>query len=137
MTDSYPFIYSPGELLWIDLFNWVNFGFCVLALLESFWVSHLYHGEHGVEEELIIKKEASEMAELSVAELSAALIEKRHITTQWVDNVSKHLFPAACERGRHSNLGPTDLHILRSRVRLLCSVRCLFTRLGRCHDPHG
>ena len=104
MTDSYPFIYSPGELLWIDLFNWVNFGFCVLALLESFWVSYLYHGEHGVEEELIIKKEASEMAELSVAELSAALIEKRHITTQWVDNVSKHFFPAACERGRHSNL---------------------------------
>lgn len=84
-----------GELLWIDLFNWVNFGFCVLALLESFWVSYLYHGEHGVEEELIIKKKASEMAELSVAELSAALIEKRHITTQWVDNVSKHFFPAA------------------------------------------
>eukprot|EP00964_Phaeocystis_antarctica_P030125 scaffold16978_cov71-Phaeocystis_antarctica.AAC.4 len=84
-----------GELLWIDLWNWVNFGFCVLSLLESFLVHYLYYGEHGGENmaELTKKKGPSEMAELSAA--SAALIKRRQITTQRVDSFSKHFLPAA------------------------------------------
>ena len=84
-----------GEFLWIDLWNWVNFGFCVLALLESFWVHYLYYGEHGGENmaELTIKKRRSEMSELSA--VSAALINRRQITTQRVDSFSKHFLPAA------------------------------------------
>ena len=92
-----PFLLSIylGELLWIDLFNWVNFGFCVLALLESFLVHYLYYCEHGGENmaELTKKKGPSEMAELSAA--SVALIKRRQITTQRVDSFSKHFFPAA------------------------------------------
>ena len=73
----------------------MNFGFCVLSLLESFLVHYLYYCEHGDENmaELIIKKGPSEMAELSAA--SAALIKRRQITTQRVDSFSKHFFPAA------------------------------------------
>ena len=36
-----------GEMLWIHLINWVNFGFCVLAMLESFVVYYICFGESG------------------------------------------------------------------------------------------
>merc|ERR1711865_812247 len=36
-----------GEMLLIHLINWVNFGYCVLAMLESFVVYYICFGESG------------------------------------------------------------------------------------------
>ena len=60
-----------GEMLWIHLMNWVNFGFCVLAMLESFVVYYICFGDSGGDT-------AHELAD-AVAEQSDCAIEKEKI----------------------------------------------------------
>ena len=102
-----------GEMLWLHLFNWVNFGFCVLSMLESFLVYFWCFGENG-EDSAIELKETRQSLSDSLSEKSRTLIKEKsaltrqisklvatlehangvEITTRNIDYFSRRFFPA-------------------------------------------
>jgi hypothetical protein len=103
-----------GEMLWLDLFNWVNFGFCVLSMLESFLVYYWCFGENGEDSPMELKERMESLSN-SLTEITAQMKKERtglsrqisrlarklehttvaEITTREIDYFSRRFFPAA------------------------------------------